>query len=213
MKCFIKYFKSKTAKDVLNLFIPKDNECGVNYAFRILNRLLRNVKKLDKDFDQESIDNCIQTNDTSYLTNNLLIIGHPSTNRRGFLAFDSIILNYNWFETEKNKFDFLFAYVCEGSNVLEKANWNNIFKGWASFNNKIYFIFNNTNLERTFGGLFININRELSDVSDNEVFKQKIIQSIDKSFIKSAKQFNEANGDQLLLLLYANLYSHLIFKS
>ncbi|MFN8331319.1 MAG: hypothetical protein U0T81_08895 [Saprospiraceae bacterium] len=101
--------------------------------------MTKNVKKLDKDCDQ-SIDNCIQLNDTSYLTIFINYRGHPSTNRRGFLAFDYyIFLTIIGLKQEKINLIFYLPKFAKGSNIRKQIG--TIFKGWASFNNKIYFIF------------------------------------------------------------------------
>lgn len=201
-----------TTSEPFVLFIPRDKSCGVSLAYETLSMQMSNTLLLKEDFSRSGITDCIHINELADVNERLIIVAHPSMSRRGILSYDGDIINYNWFDNGICSFKYVFGYICEGYKIFSNNNWSQTFYKWASFEKKVYYVFNDRHLEKKFSKMFIGIARALKRIEDKDDFKNTVMQSLEASFIDFSKRLDEEKGDQLIFLLYGNIFTNIKFK-
>lgn len=198
---FSEILERLTSKETLVIFAPS-NQLGSNCGVQKLQDVLRHLnnklivqsgrKELVRHFDESS---------SAYLNNRVILFAHPNIETSSFWANEENLAN-NWWVTEDNRcvIDYLFAFVCEGSKVLRRKEWESVFRNWISFNEEVFIYVGSDKAINTYKELFTKIVREMNTISESDYFVEIVKNKFINAYRKTYNTYNERKGDQLVLI-------------
>lgn len=193
----------------ITLFFPqKSLACVVFQLYSVCRKIFENQLKIDSSNYLPQLKPYFNEKNHIYPNEKMLLFAHSSNNLEYFIIQgeeNSILVDSNWF---LNYFDskniFLYAHVCNGSLVLRKEKWLNIFPIWISYNKDIWQYLGNKNAIDANYRLIKKIYTIICDESDLVKIKDLIMQAYNDIISDLYDNYDRKNLDVISMINLIN---------
>ena len=196
-------FDNTKTDPVSIIFIPKGNPADVCSVGLILSWFISvdpNFKFVVIDPPANHLKDHLPENSFPERPNKIVLFAHPN-NRHNCLFHPEMELHGQWWSKPGNtSYNFLYAHVCYGHEILKRDRWTNIFPQFVSFDKEIHII-DDGEKESKIKDVWLNLFKAIIDVISTSE-KSEFYEEIEILFEQAINDLQDELKNPLLLNKY-----------